>query len=142
MFTIPPMCPMIFGGELHSRYKNSPNHLMTTLFSHNSSSVCHSRKKESMEIFELPIICFHPELLHMTSSHMSLNKANHMFTNLKSVTVLPRVQKERGSTILKNSINVYHNNWVTPLTIFFLVFSFLLSRLLRDQTSTYLSIGK
>lgn len=110
MFTIPPVCPMIFGDELGSRYKISPNHLMTTLFSHNISSVCRSREKESMEIFELPIDCFHPEVIHMTSSHMSLTKANHMFTNLKSGTVLPSVQKERESAILKNSINIYHSN--------------------------------
>lgn len=104
MFTIPLMYPMIFGSEPGSRYKISPNHLLTTLFSCNTPSVCHSRKKESREIFELPVDCFHSEVIHMTSSHMSLTKASHMFTNLKRRPVLPSVQKEENQQYLRTAL--------------------------------------
>lgn len=102
----------MIGGELGSRYRITPNHLMMPLFRHDTSSICHSREKESLENYTLSLECFYPEVTHMTYSHISLTKANHTSINFKEWGGQPSQVSGRREepAILESSTNVYHTD--------------------------------
>lgn len=83
---------------------------MMSLFHQDTLNVCHSRGEKSMENYALALECFYSEVIHITSSQMSLTKANHMFTNFKNGKVQPcQVPRRREEpAILESSTNVYH----------------------------------
>ena len=85
---------MEIGGELDSQSTVTPNHLSMPLFHQETSSVCHSRGKESMGKEALALEWFHPEVTHMISSHLTFTKTNHMSTNFNEweSAVLPSAQ--------------------------------------------------
>lgn len=108
---------MEIGSELDSQSTVTPNHLTMPLCHQETSSVCHSRGKESMGKDALALEWFHPEVTHMISSHLTFTKTNHMSTNFNewesASSQVPRMGEELA--ILGSSMHVYHTGTVTPL---------------------------